>query len=152
MKRERVSYPVSHWPFRRRAFMSPMRRWMSQWDPTVEPDYYVVEEDVDWVPTMNLVDLGEKLVLEVDLPGVRKEDIRITLEDNMLWIRGERRIEERKDESYYCCERPSGTFSRRVQLPYRVQDDQIETSLSDGVLTITLPKAKELRPREVSIR
>jgi HSP20 family protein len=155
MSKQQTAYPVSHVPFRGHGHWPPMRRWMrgffSEAPDFQTPDFWMHDDDIDWVPAINLVEKEDRLSLEVDLPGVRKDDVKISLEGDILWLRGERRLEDEGKQNYYCCERLSGTFSRRVRLPVKIEEDRIDTSLKDGVLTVMLPKAKEMLPKEIKI-
>jgi HSP20 family protein len=99
--------------------------------------------DIDWIPSTELIDKKTYYLFRADVPGVKKEDIAIAVEGDLLSIRGEM-IRETKEESddYYCCERSYGTFGRTLRLPSEVQSSKIEASLKDGVIEIKLPKVK----------
>lgn len=106
-----------------------------------------------WVPAVDLFDRGEKLIVEAELPGVDKDSIDISVVGGVLHLKAERKAPaEVKDEDYYCCERPRGTFYRTVELPTEVDVDKIEAEYTDGVLRIVLPKAPTVLPKKVSIK
>lgn len=106
-----------------------------------------------WVPAVDLFDRGDKLIVEAELPGVDKESIDISVVGGVLHLKAERKAPaEVKDEDYYCCERPRGSFYRTIELPTEVDVDKIEAEYSDGVLRVTLPKAPTVLPKKVSIK
>ena len=107
----------------------------------------------DWSPLVDIIDEKDKIIAKAELPGVNKEDIKVTLSDNTLSIRGERKKEqETKKENYYCCERVHGSYSRTIALPVDIDKENIKSSLKNGVLEIILPKAKESKPKEIDIK
>jgi HSP20 family protein len=114
--------------------------------------YYPLQQNRDWTPAMDMFDKGEKLVLQAELPGVPRENIDITLEKGILTIRGERQAEETNEGEWLCCERPSGTFYRAIQLPAEVDVEAVSAEHKDGVLTVTLPKQAESQPQKVAVK
>jgi HSP20 family protein len=110
---------------------------------------------VDFIPAVNTREADDAYYIEVDLPGVKKEDISINVDDNVLTISGERKIEEeRKDEEFYRVESVYGKFERSFTLPEDVDADKIEAEVKDGVLTIRIPKAQvvEKAPKKIEIK
>jgi len=107
----------------------------------------------DWSPLVDIIDEKDQIIAKAELPGVNKEDIKVTLNDNTLTIRGERKEEqETKKENYYCCERVHGNYSRTISLPVNIDKEKIKSSFKNGVLEIILPKAKESKPKEIDIK
>ena len=105
-----------------------------------------------WLPAVDMRETKDDLVLTVEVPGVREKDVSVSITGDLLTIRGERRWEEEsKDQKFLHVERAYGQFERMVQLPMAVQADKVKASYRDGVLQITLPKAEELKPREIKI-
>ncbi len=95
----------------------------------------------------------DKVIVKAELPGVKKEDIDISIAGGVLTIKGEREVEEEvKDEDYYCCERFRGTFYRAIQLPTDVETEKIEANYADGILEITLPKVPEVKPKKIEVK
>jgi HSP20 family protein len=91
-------------------------------------------------------------VVRADLHGVKEEDIDVSIEGDMLTIKGKKESEsEVKEESYYCCERSYGSFYRSIALPATVDSKKIEASYEDGVLEVSLPKAAEVKPKKVAV-
>jgi HSP20 family protein len=105
-----------------------------------------------WIPAMDLVEEGDRYVLRADLPGVREEDVKVELEENVLTISGERRSEhEDRRDGYYRVERASGSFSRSLVLPEGVDPQQIRAHIEHGVLEVSVPKPQERAPHRVAI-
>lgn len=104
-------------------------------------------------PTVEMYEEKDKFVVKVDTPGLEKEDIRISITDSTLQLRGEIRQqeEEREDRNYIYSERVYGSFSRDILLPSAVNADQIRATMKNGVLTIDLPKSKEAMPKEIKV-
>ncbi len=106
-----------------------------------------------WMPAVDLVEKGDAFVANVELPGVSKEDVKITLQENVLTIRGEKKEEkESKDSNYHRLERSYGSFQRSFSLPAAVKADAVEAAYRDGILTITLPKAEEVKRRQIEVK
>ncbi len=105
-----------------------------------------------WTPALDVFDKGKDMVVKAELPGVEKKDVKVTMGGDVLNIRGERKAEtEVKDEDYYACEQCYGAFSRSVYLPVKVHAGKIKADFKNGILSVTLPKAKEAKPKEISI-
>ena len=106
-----------------------------------------------WIPRVDIRESADGLTLLMDVPGLGKDDLNITLENNVLTIAGERKFEadEKANESYHRLERQYGAFSRSFTLAPTVRTDKVEASFKDGVLTVHLPKQEESKPRRISI-
>jgi HSP20 family protein len=105
-----------------------------------------------WVPAMDLVETEDHYVLKADLPGLDAGDVSIEVEDNVLTVSGERRVEhETKNAGFYRLERASGQFRRSLTLPEGVDPDQIAASFDKGVLEVRIPKPEQRKPRKVEI-
>jgi len=106
-----------------------------------------------WQPPIDIEEQPDRYTVHVELPGMRLEDIKITLEDNRLTIRGEKtRTEEQKNAAYHRLERAYGTFERTFTLSHAVKSEKIEATYRDGVLEVTVPKAEEAKAREIPIK
>ena len=109
----------------------------------------------DGGPAMLPLDISEndnEFIVKASLPGVRPEDVQITVHGDTLTIRGETKVEqEKKDEHYHLRERRYGLFQRTVRLSAPVRTDQAKAEFQDGVLTLTLPKAEEAKPKQIKI-
>jgi HSP20 family protein len=103
-------------------------------------------------PPLNLYDAGERYVLSAQLPGMTPADIDLSITGETLTLRGERKQSEGvKDDSYRRQERPMGRWTRTITLPDRVDRAQVGASFSDGILTVSLPKAEEAKPRQITV-
>jgi len=106
-----------------------------------------------WQAPVDVEEQPDRYTLHLELPGLKLEDIKITLEDNTLVIRGEKtRTEEQKNATYHRLERVYGTFERTFSLTHAVKSDKIEATYRDGVLEVSVPKAEEAKAREIPIK
>lgn len=106
-----------------------------------------------WVPALDLREDKDNVVVTVELPGMKKEDIEISLHEGNLTISGERKQEEKsEDAEVYRAERFTGRFNRVIGLPVAVATDKVKAQYKDGVLTITLPKTEEAKPRQIQVQ
>lgn len=106
-----------------------------------------------WLPAVDVFDTKDAVVLKAELAGMDVDDIKIEVEDNVLTVKGERRLEEKvDDERYYRIERRFGSFERSLALPQGVKPDDIVASYDDGILTVTVPKVEEERPRRIEVK
>ena len=106
-----------------------------------------------WTPALDLYQNNDNVVAVVELPGMRKEDIEISLHDGTLTIGGERKAQSGggNGESATRTERFTGKFRRSVTLPTRVDANKVNATYKDGVLTVTLPKAEEAKPKQIQV-
>ena len=105
-----------------------------------------------WAPAMDVFEDADKVTVQLELAGVKKEDFDISLQDDVLTISGERKAEsEKREGESFRSERSFGAFSRSVTLPGPVQAGEVKAVYQDGVLTVTLPKAEEAKPRKIQV-
>jgi HSP20 family protein len=104
-----------------------------------------------WSPALDLYQSNDNMIAVVELPGMRKEDIEISLHDGTLTISGERKRESSGGEKAERTERYIGTFRRSIALPTRVDANKVSASYRDGILTVTLPKAEEVKPKQIQV-
>ena len=105
-----------------------------------------------WMPSIDVFEKEDKYVVRAELPGIKDEDVDISVVGDTLTIKGERKVEtEVKEEDYHCCERSYGSFFRSMALPSNVDANKIEASYDDGVLEVSLPKAAEIKPKKISV-
>lgn len=105
-----------------------------------------------WSPAVDLYEDKDNVIVKAELSGMKKEDIDVSLHEGTLTISGERKSErEEKNGETYRSERFCGRFQRSVLLPASVQGDKVNASYKDGILTITLPKAEEAKPKQIEI-
>ena len=105
-----------------------------------------------WSPALDLYQSNDNVVAVVELPGMRKEDIEISLHDGTLTISGERKRESNSHgEKAERTERYVGTFRRSIALPTRVDANKVGATYRNGILTVTLPKAEEVKPKQIQV-
>jgi HSP20 family protein len=105
-----------------------------------------------WAPTADVIESEDAIVITAELPGVKDEDVEITVHDGVLRIAGERRLQEEvTDDHAYRLERSYGGFERRFPLPPGVTDEDITAGIAYGVLKITIPKATAAEPRRIAL-
>ncbi len=138
-------------------------QWQRRWDPFREFQREVgrlfesLEPAQHWrvargVPPINLYDAGEGYVLTAQLPGIGPDEVDLSITGETLTMRGDRkRPEGVAEESYRRQERQFGRWTRTVTLPDRVDGSKVSASFADGVLTVTLPKAEESKPRQINV-
>ncbi len=106
-----------------------------------------------WNPAVDICETQEAYVLKAELPGLKKDEVKITLANNVLSIAGEKKSETTSEKSkIHRVERVTGAFQRSFSLPMAVKGDKIEASYKDGVLEITVPKSDESKPREIEVK
>lgn len=110
-------------------------------------------ENAVWSPLSDIYEDQDNYVLTMDLPGIRKEDVKISYADGQLNISGERKQEkESKSGTYQRMERNYGKYFRTFTLPKKIKVDKIDAEFKDGQLTITVPKADEAKPKQIDIK
>src|SRR5215212_7843810 len=111
-------------------------------------------QQTQWAPALDVVQDGGDLLIRAELPGVKREDVEITLHERVLTISGERRADEQRESSgYYVRERRYGSFRRSLVLPHEDEEGQISARFEDGVLEVRVPGgATELVPKRIEIQ
>lgn len=105
-----------------------------------------------WVPALDIYEAKDTITVIVELPGMKREQIDISLHDGALTVAGELTpAAEFAESETYRAERPRGRFHRSVSLPKPVDADKVSAAYKDGILTVTLPKAEEAKPRQISV-
>ena len=131
---------------------NPMSRLLNDfWNAAEWPNSYE-EDSTVWAPRIDVEENENEYQVYADVPGLNKKDVSITLEDGVLTIKGERKREEKKeDQNTSYMERNHGNFSRSFTLPSKVDEKKIAANLKDGVLSVSLPKAEVVKPKEIAI-
>lgn len=112
------------------------------------------DEDIGarWTPSADIKETEEALFVQVELPGLLKEDINIALESGVLTVSGERRfVKDDSKENYHRLERLYGKFSRSFRLPRNLETSQVKANFENGLLTLEMPKTDEAKPRQIEI-
>jgi HSP20 family protein len=106
-----------------------------------------------WSPSVDIYETEQNLVVKADLPDIKPEELDIRVENNILTIRGERQFEKKVNESNYLrVERAYGSFSRSFALANTVNTEAIQAEYKNGVLTLTIPKREEAKPKQIKVR
>jgi HSP20 family protein len=107
----------------------------------------------DWAPALDISERKDAYLVTVELPGIKPEDLDITMEDGLLTIQGERHFtSESSEQQFHRVERRYGAFRRSITLPAHVMAEGIQASFEDGVLQILVPKAEEAKPKRIQVR
>jgi HSP20 family protein len=105
-----------------------------------------------WAPPVDIYENENDIVLKAELPGVDPKDVEVKVEDNTLYLKGERKFEkEVKEENYHRVERSYGSFARSFSLPNSINAEKVKAEYKDGLLTLTLPKREEAKPKTIKI-
>jgi HSP20 family protein len=105
-----------------------------------------------WSPCVDMSETKDNIIINAEIPGMNKEDVKVSVQDNVLTLSGERKQEkEEKNANYHRIERSYGSFSRSFTLPTPVQSDKVKAIYKNGMLRITLPKTEEVKPKEIPI-
>jgi HSP20 family protein len=104
-------------------------------------------------PAIDVAVEKDNVIIKADLPGLTRDDVSVTLQENYLTIKGEKKQEtEKKETNYFLSERVHGSFTRVIELPVAVDAARIEARFKDGVLHVTLPKTEEARPKQIEVK
>ena len=107
----------------------------------------------DWIPTVDISETESEYTIKAELPEVKKEDVKVTVEDGVLTIQGERRQEkEEKGKRFHRVERSYGSFVRSFTLPEAVDNGGVKAEYKDGVLNLHLPKSEKVKPKSIEVK
>ncbi len=110
-------------------------------------------EQSAWIPALEVYEKEDKYTVRIEAPGIKEEDIDISVLGDTLTIKGERKAEsEVKDEDYHRCEFCYGNFYRTITLPTAVKADKVEANYQDGILEVSLPKAAETKLKKITVK
>jgi HSP20 family protein len=105
-----------------------------------------------WAPPVDIYETDNDIVLKAELPGVDPKDVEVRVEDNTLYLKGERKQEkEVKEQNYHRVERSYGSFARSFSLPNSIDASKVKAEYKDGLLTLTMPKREEAKPKTIKI-
>ncbi len=111
------------------------------------------KEDISWMPSVDISEKENKIVLRADLPGIDKDDIKLSFSDNVVTISGEKRIEkDEKKENFHRLERVFGCFTRSFYIPMSIDQENISASYKNGVLTVDLPMKEDKKGKGIPIK
>ena len=107
----------------------------------------------DWIPSVDISETTAEYVIKAEIPEVKKEDVKVTLEHGVLTVQGMRRQEaEEKGKKYHRVERSYGSFARSFALPDLVDDAQVQAVFKEGILTLHLPKSEKAKPKAIEVK
>jgi HSP20 family protein len=105
-----------------------------------------------WIPAVDVEETNEDYVIRAEMPGLKKEDVKLSLAENVLTLSGEKKSEMKSENKrYHRLERAYGSFQRSFSLPEPIKADKINASFKDGVLEVKIPKREEVKPKEIDI-
>jgi HSP20 family protein len=148
IERWRPRWGISPWrPFRE------LEEWERRFDDLLgRPLWRLPVEEKGWMPAIDVFEKEDRFIVKAELPGMKDDDIDVSVIGDTLSIKGEKKTEtEVKEEDYYRCERSYGSFYRSILIPSNVDADKIEASFDDGVLEIALPKSAKVKPKKIAV-
>jgi HSP20 family protein len=130
-----------------------LMREMLRWDPFRDVEQLARPMPGTWFPAFEVKETNDAFVFRADVPGLKEDDLEISVTGNRLTISGKRE-DERKDENdrYFAYERSYGSFTRTFTLPEGVDTEHVNAELKDGVLGLTLPKRPEVQPKKIQLK
>jgi len=132
--------------------MSTMREDMERLFDSMLGRYPRDREQALWAPAVDVEETNDAMVIRAELPGMKREDIKVRVAEDTVTISGERKYEaEQKDRTFHRVERAYGAFQRTIVLPVSVQGDKAAASYKSGVLELVLPKAERVKAREITV-
>lgn len=133
------------------SFRDEVDRLLEDFYGRVTPPAEVYEGD--WLPAMVMKETDNEIVASVELAGMSKDDIKVSVKNDVLSISGEKKAEKSEEkENVHRVERTYGYFKRSVVLPMEVDSDKVKAAFKDGVLTVTLPKVESQKPKEIPVQ
>ncbi|MCX7858159.1 MAG: Hsp20/alpha crystallin family protein [Deltaproteobacteria bacterium] len=147
-----MAWEITPWrPFKE---LERIRKEMDElWESFFERRPVRTGELSEWLPSIDFSETKNSYVVKAELPGIDPKNIDISLTENMLTIKGEKKQEkEEEGENYHFVERSYGSFTRSIKLPGQVQSDKISASYKNGVLKVVLPKTEEAKKKEIKIK
>jgi len=148
MERWRPRWGITPWrPFRE------LEEWERRFDDLFgRPLWRLPVEEKGWMPVVDVFEKEDRFVVKAELPGMKEEDIDVSVVGDTLSIKGEKKTEtEIKEEDYYRCERSYGSFYRSIPIPSNVDANKIEASFEDGILEVALPKSAKVKPKKIAV-
>ena len=127
-----------------------MERLFDHW---YRPTRYRTEgENLDWLPVVDILEAKEHVEIRAEVPGLSEKAVQVSVTDDVLTLKGEKKREsEENDQKYHRVERSYGRFQRSFTLPANLNPEDIKAKFTNGVLTVSIPKVKEVQPKEVQI-
>jgi HSP20 family protein len=159
-------------PSGKEGIMNGLTKWgpFKDWDPVQELDEFQSRlhsffgrspsrrgegesSSALWSPAVDIIEDEKEFLVKIEVPEIKKEDVHVTVESNVLTIRGERKFEkEEKGKRYHCCERGYGSFTRSFSLPDRLNASKVRAEFKGGMLKVHVAKSQTARPQEIDVR
>lgn len=136
------------------AFKMDKNQWGRLLDEVLEmrPGFDFQGFGTGWVPPFDVEETQEEYRFYAEMPGMKREDIKISLADNILTITGEKKIQyDTEKRNFYRLERTYGSFQRSFSLPHLIRSDKIKATVKDGILEVIVPKSEESKPKEIAV-
>jgi HSP20 family protein len=130
---------------------NPRRMDARVFEPFFRFPYFEDMKPAGWNPAVDITEENETIFVRVEVPGVNEQDLRVSFEDGVLTVTGERQFERKDDRNYHRIERAYGSFTRTFSLPRSVDGNAIAASYRDGILEISIPKKEEAKPKQIQI-
>ena len=129
---------------------SDMNRLFDQW---ARPAWYRAEgENLDWMPVVDILEANGHVEIRAEMPGLSEQDVQVSVTDDVLTLKGKKTQESEEDhQKYHRVERSYGQFQRSFTLPANLNPEAIKAKFTNGVLTVSIPKAEEVQPKEIQI-
>lgn len=142
--------PIVRWdPFRD---LVQMRDEIGRWFGDVAQKEKDERESALWAPNVDIKETEKEIVVKADLPGMKEEDIEVSVDEGQLIIRGDRKLEkEEKEKDYVRIERSYGSFYRSFNVGVPIKEEEVKASYKDGVLHINIPKAEVKKPKKITV-
>jgi len=115
------------------------------------PLFHEETQAATWNPAVDVLEEKDRIFVKVEVPGVDEKDLKVTYEDGLLTVSGERQFERKDDRSYHRIERAYGSFTRTFSLPRTADPAQIAADYRNGILEISIPKREEAKPKQIAI-
>ena len=115
-------------------------------------DWLREEMEPSFLPPLNVWEEGDTLKVDVEIPGVKLEDVEVSFDKGELTIKGEKKVEFQESAAVHRRERRAGSFTRTMTIPWEIKADDVRADFKDGILTVSLPKAEAAKPRKVEVK
>jgi len=115
-------------------------------------DWLRDEMEPTFLPPLNVWEEGDTLKVDLEIPGVKLEDVEVAFDKGELTIRGEKKMDFQESVTVHRRERRAGSFTRTMTVPWEIKADEVTADLKDGILTVSLPKAEAAKPRKVAVK
>ena len=139
-------------PYVRRSETPAVSRWFEDFFNDLPFTTSPAEASEEWIPSVDILEKDGKVILRAEVPGLTEKQIEVKVEGDSLILKGERKMEsEEKKENYHRIESTYGSFTRSFRIPETLDTDKISAEYKNGILTVTIPRKPEVKPREIAV-